>query len=79
MLENQTVCEELVQLQQQIIFCINAEKDNQTIQQEIMPDLLKNSNFRVTRNGIEEIEEDALEDILHPDAEDHRIEQMEES
>ena len=79
LLEDQAVCEELVQLQQQIIFCINAEKDNQTIQQEIMPDLLKNSNFRVTRNGIEEIEEDALEDILHPDAEDRRMEQMEES
>ena len=79
MLEDPTVCEELVQLQEQIIFCINAEKDNQRIQQEIMPDLLKNSNFRVTRNGIEEIEEDALEDILHPDAEDRRMEQMEES
>ncbi len=78
-LEDPAVCEELVQLQQQIVFCINAEKDNQTIQQEIMPSLLKNSNFRVTRNGIEEIEEDTLEDILHPDAEDRRIEQMEES
>jgi len=79
LLEDAAVCEELVQLQQQIVFCINAEKDNQTIQREIMPDLLKNSNFRVTRNGIEEVEDDALEDILHPDAEDRRIEQTEES
>ena len=79
LLEDKKVCEELLQLQQQIIFCINAEKDHQTIQEEIMPDLLKNSNFKVTRNGIEEIEEDTLEDILHPDAEDRRIEQMEES
>lgn len=79
LLEDEKVCEELVQLQEQIIFCINAEKDNQTIQKDIMPDLLKNSNFRVTRHGIEEIEEDSLEDILHPDAEERRMEQMEES
>ena len=79
LLEDKAVCLELVQLQQQIILCINAEKDNQTIQQEIMPDLLKNSNFRVTRHGLEEIEEDALSDILHPDEEERRMEQVEES
>jgi len=79
LLENQSVCEELVQLQQQIILCINAEKDNQTIQKEIMPDLLNNSHFRVTKNGIEEIEDSPLDDILHPDAEERRMEQMEES
>ena len=79
LLEDKTVCEELVELQQQIILCINAEKDNQTIQKEIMPDLLNNSNFRVTKNGIEEIEENPLDDILHPDAEEKRMEQMEES
>ena len=79
LIESPEVCEELTQLQQQIVLCINAEKDNQTIQREIMPDLLKNSNFRLTRNGLEEIEENGLEDILHPDAEDRRMEQMEES
>ena len=79
LLEDKAVCEELMQLQQQIIFCINAEKDNQTIQKEIMPDLLKNSNIRVTRNGIEEVEDDPLEDILHPDAADRRMEQLEQS
>ncbi len=79
LLEDKGVCEELVQLQEQIVFCINAEKDNQTIKDEIMPDLLKNSNFRITRSGIEEVEEDSLEDILHPEAEERRMEQMEES
>ena len=78
-LEDKTVCQELVQLQHQIILCINAEKDNKTIQQEIMPDLLKNNNFRVTRNGIEEVEDNSLEDILHPDEEERRMEQVEES
>ena len=78
-LEDQAVCQELIQLQHQIILCINAEKDNQTIQREIMPDLLKNNGFRVTRNGIEEVEDHSLDDILHPDAEERRMEQVEES
>jgi tetratricopeptide (TPR) repeat protein len=78
-LEDKNVCQELVQLQHQIILCINAEKDNQTIQREIMPDLLKNSDFRVTRNGIEEVEDHSLDDILHPDEEERRMEQVEES
>ena len=78
-LEDKAVCQELVQLQHQIILCINAEKDNKTIQQEIMPDLLKNNGFRVTRNGIEEVEDHSLDDILHPDEEERRMEQVEES
>ena len=79
LLEDEDVCQELVELEQQIYFCMNAEKDNQTLQQEIIPELLNNSNFRVTRNGIEEIEEDPMEDILHPDAEERRMEKVEES
>jgi len=79
LLEEEAVCQELIQLQQQIVFCLNAKKDNETIQKEIMPDLLSNSNLRVTRNGIEEVEEDALNDILHPDEEERRMEQLEES
>jgi len=78
-LEDKAVCQELIQLQHQIILCINAEKDNQTIQREIMPDLLKNNGFRVTRNGIEEVEDHSLDDILHPDEEERRMEQVEES
>ena len=77
-LEDPAVCQELVQLQHQIVLCINAEKDNQTIQREIMPDLLKNNGFRVTRNGIEEVEDHSLDDILHPDEEERRMEQVEE-
>lgn len=79
LLSDKAVCQELVQLQHQIILCINAEKDNQTIQREIIPDLLNNNSFRVTRNGIEEVEDHSLDDILHPDAEERRMEQVEES
>ena len=78
-LADKAMCQELVQLQHQIILCINAEKDNKTIQQEIMPDLLRNNGFRLTRNGIEEVEDHSLDDILHPDEEERRMEQVEES
>ena len=79
LLEDKAVCQELMQLQQQIIYCVNAEKDGQTIQKEIIPDLMNNGNFIITRDGIKEVEEDSLNDILHPDEEERRMEQMEES
>ena len=79
LLENEQCRQELVELQKQIIFCINAEQDTQTIQKEIMPDLMKGQSFRMTRNGIEEMEDDPMEDILHPGEQERRLEQLEES
>ena len=78
-LEDERCCQELVELQKQIVFCVNAMEDTRTIQQEIMPDLMKNQNFRVTLNGIEEIEEDPMEDILDPGSQERKIEKLEES
>ncbi len=78
LLEDKAVCQELLELQHQIYYCINAEKDNRMIQEEIMPDLLQNSKLKLTRNGVEELEEDTLNDILHPDEEERRMEQLEE-
>ena len=79
LLEDENHCKELVELQEQIVFCMNAEQDTQTIQREIMPDLLKNQSFRMTRNGIEEAEEDPMDDILHPGEQERKMEQMEAS
>lgn len=79
LLEDEQCCQELVELQKQIIYCLNAEKDHVTIQSEIMPDLLKNQGFKITRNGIEEVDEDALHDILHPDEAEQNLEKVEAS
>ena len=79
LIEDEDCRQDLLELQKQIIFCINAEQDTRTIQKEIMPDLLKNQSFRMTRNGIEEAEEDPMEDILHPGEQERRLEQGEES
>ncbi|MCR5131115.1 MAG: tetratricopeptide repeat protein [Prevotella sp.] len=68
---------ELLELQMQVFFCMNTEKDNATIQRDIMPGLMKNQQFQITRFGIEEKESDHLEDILHPDAEDKAMEELE--
>jgi len=77
LLEDETCCSELVDLQKQLVYCLNAEKDNATIQDEIMPDLLKSQGFRITPHGIEEKESDMLRDILYPDDDEKNLEKME--
>lgn len=79
LLKSEAVCKELTELQMQLLLTLNAEKDNDIIRREIMPDLMKNDAFQITRNGIEEVEEDPLEDVLHPDASERRMEQLEAS
>ena len=80
LLEDETCCQQLVELQKQLIYCIDAERDHATIQKEIMPDLMNRpGGFRLTRNGIEETPEDELNDILHPDEAEANLERVEAS
>lgn len=69
----------LLELQIQIFYCMNAERDQQEIQRDIMPTLMKNKNFNVTRFGITEKEDDPMQDILHPEAADKAMEELEQS
>lgn len=71
--------QQLAELQKQVIFCTSADDDIQKINEEIMPNLLKNQDFNITRNGIVERERDELEDILDPSADERRMEEMEAS
>lgn len=77
--ENQDALRELQELQMQVFYCMNAEEDNRKIQTDIMPTIMKNNNFKITRHGIEEKEDDPMEDILNPDAADKAMEELEES
>ena len=79
LLEDEQCCSEIVGLQKQIVYCINAERDHAIIDQEIMPDLIKQQGFRITRNGIEEQEEDPMKDILHPEESEQDVERLEAS
>lgn len=71
--------EELTELQMQLIYCLKTEEDQKVITEEIMPDLVKNSNFEVTPHGLIEKEEDSLEEILHPDISERKMEMLEQS
>ena len=76
--ENPAITRELLTLQIQFFYSKAAEKDNDKIQRDIMPDIMRNSNLTIGRLGIMEKEEDAIESILHQDADEKRMEQMEE-
>lgn len=78
-LEDEHCCQELTELQKQVIYCINAEQDNATIQKEIMPDIIKHQGFHITKDGVEEQEEDPLRDILHPNEAEENLEKVEAS
>lgn len=77
LLSSKKVCEELTELQMQLIYCLNAEQDTHTIQKEIMPDLIKNNNLKIGPFSIEEREDDPMEDILNPEASEQRMEKLE--
>lgn len=70
---------ELTELQIQIVYCMAADNDSRLIKDEIMPDLMKGNNMQFTRQGLVEMEEDQLENILHPDTAERNMEQMEAS
>ena len=71
------VADQLLALQEQVMYCIEAQKDWQKIHDDIIPELMKNPQFNVTRYGISNTEENELEDILHPEAEEEAMENME--
>lgn len=79
LLSDEDIRRELLELQIQVYWCLNAERDASEIQREIIPVFIKNNNLDITRFGITEKEDDELEDILHPDAEEQRMEEMENS
>lgn len=70
---------ELLELQEQIFYCMNAEKDNDTIRKDIMPDMMKDSQLRMGQYGIMEKPEDELSDILNPNADEEAMEKLERS
>ena len=73
------VANEIADLQKQMVFCLNAEHDTDTIRRDIMPELMKNNNLNITRSGITEKEEDPMADVFDPGASERAMEKMEES
>lgn len=78
-LKSDNMVSELTDLQKQIVFCMNAEKDRETIQKDIMPEIIKHNNLNITRFGITEKEEDPMTDVFDPGATDRAMEKLEDS
>jgi hypothetical protein len=69
---------EIGELQLQLLLCMQTEEDNAEIQRDIMPTLIKNNKFRMTRDGIVESDDDSLNDILDSGSVDKNMAEMEE-
>lgn len=78
LLQKEQTCQELTELQIQLVYCLNEENDSRTIQKEIMPDLLENSSRMISEDG-EGTEEERLEEVLHPEVSEQRMEHLEAS
>ena len=76
---NDETAQELVDLQQQMIFCLRTEDDSQDIKRNIIPSIVKNNNLSITRDGIIEKDDDPMDDILGSSDADKRMEEMENS
>lgn len=68
--------DDVVEMQKQIFFCLDAEKDGQTVDKSLL-DPLKESDF--TRENIFGLDDTSLNDILHPEQDDEKVERLEKA
>jgi len=68
---------ELLDLQKQMLMCINSDEDVETINKELMPDILSAQQEQLKKFGLQDDEK--TEDIIHPELEDEKIEKMEKN
>lgn len=78
-LANPDHVKELVELQKQIYYCLSADEDRNTIEKEIMPDLIKNQQNMQQQNDLILDEESMLNDILNPGEEERNLDKLEAS
>ncbi len=69
----------LSQIQRQVLYTIDSPRVEQIMQHDIMPDIIKNSEFDFQNNRIIQRKKDSLEDILNPHKDEEMIEKMEET
>lgn len=72
--------DDLVDTQKQIVYCLTVREDNETIQEDIIPELTSQNIIQITKNGdIKECEEGQDDDILNNEGEEDRMAKIEES
>ena len=67
----------ITSVQRQFIYTLDTPRLDRIMEQEIMPDVIKNSEFDFKNNKIIRREKDNLEDILHPNKDEEAMERME--
>lgn len=73
---DEAMASELVELQMQLVYCMQADADNRTINDEIMPELVDYAK-RHQYPG-EQTEDDVLRDIIDPEASEREMERVEQ-
>ncbi|MBQ0075198.1 MAG: hypothetical protein KBT34_13530 [Prevotella sp.] len=77
LLKHEQAGKDLLEMQMQMLSCANADKDSDEIRKNLMPNILRNQPFTITKDGIVEREEE--EDCIDTDASERRMEEMESS
>lgn len=77
LIADEAVRKELVELQMQLYYCINAEKDSAALS-KVMPDMMQGSGFKITENGIEDMDRSSsLDEILGKSDTESKLERIE--
>ena len=78
-LSDNSVKSALLDMQMQVVYCHYAERDNDELRKNIMPNIIKSHDWQMMNMGSTPTDESSLEEILHPDEADKRMESLEKS
>ena len=78
-LSDNSVKSALLDMQMQVVYCHYAERDNDELRKNIMPNIIKSHDWQMMNMGSTPSDESSLEEILHPDEADKRMESLEKS
>ena len=76
-LSDESVYNQLIELQMQLVLCVKAIDDADVIVKEIIPGIISNSRYKFKDGKLIEDEEDTIDDIIGNDSEERRAEEVE--
>jgi tetratricopeptide (TPR) repeat protein len=76
---NEQCCKELAEMQVQLLYCIKAQEDTKKVDNQIIPEMLKENNLKIDGGVIRQVEEDPMEDVLNPEQSEQRMEKLEQA
>lgn len=79
MMRDEAVTDDVASTQIQILYCTDTKKDVETLQNDIIPDIMKHNRLKIDIDGIKEEDEDPMEDILDTSKSEESMARAEES